>query len=110
MMMWYIVDIGRGDGVVCSLRIEVVGNEVVASCSCGWLCRQVFRPGHECEQMRAPIAAHLTADGLLVLLAQLIGPRQGMTRIPLQPIGKSGRRDSRPRQPAASPPPPPCLF
>jgi hypothetical protein len=62
------------DRVPCSVRLSLLGDELVGNCVCGWSARVVLRLGREAEQASALVGQHLRVDGLLLELSQLIGP------------------------------------
>jgi hypothetical protein len=62
--------------MACSVRLVVVGVELVASCTCGWSARCVLRHSFACEQVSALVGQHVRVEGLLVELAELIGPQR----------------------------------
>lgn len=61
-------------GKDCRVVISVSNDILTASCLCGWRVSLQIKVGRESEQVSCLIGQHINADGLLIDLANLIGP------------------------------------
>lgn len=64
-------------GNSCSVSISLDADLLTARCVCGWCVTLQIKVGRESENVSCLIGQHINADGLLVELANLIGPYRG---------------------------------